>query len=100
MVGQSPPSQERLESIATERAEIYKCRPPEGLQVPILVTMEAVEDRILGEEKVAQAVQSLKRVRAGGLLGMMAEDLKGWLRELSRETDPVTYWWRLLVQLI
>ena len=31
---------------------------------------------------------------------MSAEDLKGWLREASREMDPVKYWWRLLVLII
>ena len=30
---------------------------------------------------------------------MRAEDLKRWLREASRETDPVTYLWQLMVQL-
>ena len=49
---------------------------------------------------MVQAVQSLKRGRACGLLGMRLEDLKGWLVEASRETDPMTYRWQLLVQLI
>ena len=31
---------------------------------------------------------------------MRGEDLKGWLIKSSRETDPVTYRWQLLVQLI
>ena len=59
-----------------------------------------VYDGIPGEEEVAQEVWSLKRFRAGGPLGMREEDLKGCLREESRETDPVTHWWRLLVILI
>ena len=87
-------------SIATEWEELYKCRPPEGLLVPILVTPAAVEDGILGEEEVAQAVRGLNRVRAGVPLGMRLEDLKGWLREVSREADPVTHRWQLLVRLI
>ena len=49
---------------------------------------------------MAQAVWSLKRGRAGGLSGMRAEDLKVWLGEASREMDPVTYRWQLLVRLI
>ena len=31
---------------------------------------------------------------------MRAEDLKGWLREASRETDPVTHRWQLLLRLV
>ena len=31
---------------------------------------------------------------------MRVEDLKGWLREASRETNPVNHQWRLLVRLI
>ena len=69
--------------------ELYRCRPPEGIQVPILVTSVAVEDGIPGEDEVVQVVQSLKRVRAGSPSGMRAKDLKGWLREASRETDLV-----------
>ena len=47
--GQSQPSREHMDSIATDLAEFYRCRPFEELRVPILVTPEAVEDRILGE---------------------------------------------------
>ena len=92
--------EEHLYIIATERAELYMCRPPEGLWVPIMLTLEAVEDGIPAEEEVVQAVRRLRRGRDGGLLGMRAEDLNGWLREASRETDPVTHWWRLLVRII
>ena len=53
-----------------------------------------------GEEEVVQAVRILNKGRAGGPLGMRAEDLKGWLRESSRETDPVTHLCRLLERLI
>ena len=48
--GQAPPSQELMDSIATKRKEIYKCRPPEGIQFPIMLTPAAVEDNIPGEE--------------------------------------------------
>ena len=42
----------------------------------------------------------LNRVRSGGPSGMRAEDLEEWLREASRETNPATHWWRLLVRII
>ena len=63
------------------RAELYRCRPPEGLRFPILVMPAAVDDGIPGEEEVAQAARSFKRGRAGGPLGMRMDYLKGWLRE-------------------
>ena len=94
--GQSPPSQKHLELIATKQVELYRYRPHEGIRAPILVTLEALEDGILGGEEVSQAVWSLKRVRAGGPSVMRMEDLKDWFRGASRETDPVTHWWRLL----
>ena len=59
-----------MDSIATERVELYRCRPPEGLRVNILVTPAAVEDRIPGEEEVVQLVWSFNRGRSGVLLGM------------------------------
>ena len=46
----APPSRENLDHTATERAEFYRCRPPEGIRVPILVTPVAVEDGIPGED--------------------------------------------------
>ena len=41
--GQSPPLREHLYYIATERAELYRSRPPEGLCVPILSTLVEVK---------------------------------------------------------
>ena len=65
-VGKAPQSREQLDSIVTKRAELYRCRAHERLRVLILVTPSAVEDRILEEEKVAQAVQISKIGRSGG----------------------------------
>ena len=55
-----------VDSYTTEHAELYVCRPPEELQVPMSVTPLAVEYRIPGGKEVAQAVRSLKKRRAGG----------------------------------
>ena len=55
-----------MDCIGTERADLYRCMPPEGLWVPFLVTPVAVEYKILGEKGVVQAVQGLKMGRAGG----------------------------------
>ena len=81
---QAPPSRESLYIIVTKREDLYRCRQPEGIQVPILVTPAGVEEGIPGKEEVAQAVRSLKRARAGVPSGRRVEDLKGWLREASR----------------
>ena len=80
-----------MDCVATEKEDLYRCRQPDEFPVPILVMPVAVEDKILVEEEVAQAVWGLKRGRSGGPLGMRVEDLKGWLREASRETNTVTH---------
>ena len=45
-------------------------------------------------------VRGLKRGVLGGLSGMRAEDLKGWLQEASREKNPVRRQWQLLVRIV
>ena len=54
--GKYPLLREHLDNIATKRAELYMCRPPEGLRVPILVTLTAIGDGIPEGDEVAQAV--------------------------------------------
>ena len=78
----APPTKEALDDLKEERAELYRCRPPEGLRVPIRVQQSYIKDCIPTEAEVAASVRGLKVVRAGGVaLGMCAEDLKGWLWE-------------------
>ena len=98
--GRPPQSREHLDLTATERAELCRCRPPEGLRVPILVTPVKVEYGVTEEEDIVQAAKDLKGGRAGGLLGMRAEELKVHLQEALRENNPVRRRWRLLVRLI
>ena len=45
--------------------------------MPILVSLAEVEDGVLEEAGIAQAVRGLKGRGEGGLSGMPAEDLKG-----------------------
>ena len=68
--GQAPPSREHLDCIAIERLELYMLIPPEGLQMPILVTPAEVEDVFPEETDIAQAVRGLKEERVVGLSGM------------------------------
>ena len=34
---QAPPTTEALDEVTSGTAELYRCRPPEGLRVPLLV---------------------------------------------------------------
>ena len=60
------------------RAELYRCRPPEKLKVPILVQTAVVNDKVPIEVEVGLVVLSQKAWGAEYLSGMRAEDLKGW----------------------
>ena len=74
---QAPPSREGLDRITTESVEIYRCRPPEGLWVPILVILAAVDNVILLGAYIEQALRDLKGGRAVGMSDIQVEDLKG-----------------------
>ena len=82
---QSHPTREGLNKQLAVRAELYICRPPTRIKVPILVQPEAVKDDVLTEAESELAVQGMKFVRAGGPFRMIAEDLKEWRNEDKRE---------------
>ena len=46
-----------------------------------------IVDGVPMEAEIAVTVRGMKGGRAGGLLGMCAEDLKGWLKEATRKND-------------
>ena len=46
------------------------------------------------------AVRGMKGGRAGGLSGMIAEDLKGWRKDAKREKETEGRIWELVVRLI
>ena len=58
----------------TERAELYKCRPPEVLRFPLLVCQSYIEDGIPTGAEVTAAVRGLNGDRARGPSGMQVED--------------------------
>ena len=62
---------EYLDRIEMVMAEIYMCRPPEGLLVPTTVTPTDVDDVVPEEEGIVQAMRGLKSGRAGGRYGML-----------------------------
>ena len=43
---QAPPTTEALDEVTVEREGLYKCRPPEGLRVPLLMRKSDIEDVI------------------------------------------------------
>ena len=49
-----------------ERAELYRCRPPKELRVPILVWKSDIKDVIPTESEVEALVKGMKVGRAGG----------------------------------
>ena len=91
---------EALDEVIVERAELCRCRPLEGLRVPLLVKQAAIEDGTPMEAEVAEEVRGMKGGRAGGPLGMRTEYLKVWLREETRKQEPVSRMWELLVRLV
>ena len=61
------PTREGLDQVSADRAELYRCRPPEGLWVPLLLQPSVVSDDIPSEAEIEMAVKRLKVRRAGGL---------------------------------
>ena len=83
-----------------EKADLYRCSLPEGLRLPILVQQLDIADEIPKEAEVETAVKGLKGGRAGFLLRMHTEDLKGWIREAMRKREPVRTQCDILVRLV
>ena len=63
---QVPPTSEAIDEVSKEREELYRCRPPEGLRVPILVRYSDIKDGIPTESEVEKSVKGMKGGRAGG----------------------------------
>ena len=73
---QAPLTTEELDKITADREELYRCSPPEGLKVALLVRKEDLKDGIPTEAEVAEALRGLKGGREGGSLGIRTEDLR------------------------
>ena len=83
------PYKDSLYQVSTERSDLYRCRPTEGLQVPLLVQPGEIEYGVLTEAYIEVSVQVLKGVIARVPSGMCAEYLKGWLWEATRNKGPL-----------
>ena len=82
------------------RAELYRCRPPARLKVPILVQPAAVSDDVPTELEVDLAVRGMKYGRSGGPSGMRSGDLKVWRKGENRDKEPEGRRWELAVRLM
>ena len=71
--------------MSTDRLELYRCRPSEGLRVPMLVHQSYIGYGTPTEAEVETAVNGRKGIISGGPLGMRVEDFKGWIREATRK---------------
>ena len=74
---------EDLDQESVVREEIYRCRPPERLKVPILVQMMEDNNQVPTEAEVELAVRGMILGIAGGPSGMISYDLKGWCKEAN-----------------
>ena len=64
----TPPSREAMYQVTTERADLYRCRPPEGLRVTLLVQPVEVGDVIPLEVEIDLEVRGLKGGISGGVV--------------------------------
>ena len=85
-----PPSTPRvsLETLMAERAELYSRIMPQRQPLPIEVALFPVDDNILGEEVIYEAVLQLQLNCARGLYGMLDKQFRMWLRAAMREENP------------
>ena len=77
-----------LETLTSERVEIYNHVLPTGQPNPIEVAPFPVDDNIPEEEEIAKLVLWLKLHRTGGPSGMSSEHLRMWFWVATREEDP------------
>ena len=78
------PARATLERITAERVDLYIYMPSPGTNIPVSVMPFLVDDLVPTEENIEEAVKNLRRNRFGGMLGMRANHLKGWLAATKR----------------
>jgi hypothetical protein len=82
------PSRQDLESVTRERIDLYTARPPPGAPIPVLVEPFPIPDSSPTYEEISLAVKRLRRGKAPGPTGLRTDNIKTWLAEAKRETDP------------
>ena len=79
-----PPARATLERITAERTELYSQVPSPGENIPVTVEPALIDDSVPTEDKIAAAVQKLRRKRSGGPSRIRAEHIKGWIAAAKR----------------
>ena len=97
-----PPPSERisLETLTMERAEIYAHVPPPGRPIIIELSHLPVDDNILGEENIAEAVIKLQLHCDDAPSVMKEEHLRIWHRTENLEGDPDPGNWEKVVAIV
>ena len=62
-----------------ERVELYTKTPSPGLPISINVEPMMVNDILPGDMEICAAAKRLRKGRAGGILGIRAQDINAWL---------------------
>ena len=85
---QAHTTRERVDQYSVDRAKLYICRPLARLKVLILVPPVTVNDDVLAEVEINLEVWGMKVGRAGGMSGMIENELKGWRNEAKCYKEP------------
>ena len=67
-----------------EQVDLYSYMPSPGTNIPISINLLLVDNLVPTEDEIKGAVKYLQRNQYGGLSGMRAEHLKGWLAASKR----------------
>ena len=67
-----------------EQVDLYSYVSSQGENILVTVAPVEVDDSVPTEDKIEDALKKLRRNRSGGLSGMQAEHLKGWLMASNR----------------
>ena len=89
-----------LETLTAERAELYAHIPPPGRPITIEVSPFPVDENILGEEDIAEAVLRMRLNYARGLSVIRAKHLRMWLCTETREEDLDPGNWEKVASII
>jgi hypothetical protein len=71
-----------------EHVDLYRQQDPPGEPLPINIDPIPVDDSTPSKGEIRVAVAGLSNGRAGGTLGVRADDVKAWLRGIKLEEDP------------